>query len=180
MNRMCMTVWGDLGETVDFDWRICEKKSRMPIADRLWMNCLRMSLQLSRYMLRGKITEILGFHKLCARWVPKQLTEQHELNQTRPTSRSNCWTLSDAIFQTAPRNPRTWRLQITVCSLLWRCTWMEKNLRLTRSWRGRTSRQVDQGGGGRHRKINPPAHRLHREGWRLRGNITYLRGATIK
>lgn len=37
--------------------------------------------QISRSLLHETITETLGFHKLCARWVPKQLTEQHKLNR---------------------------------------------------------------------------------------------------
>jgi len=39
--------------------------------------------QLSRSLLHETITETLGFHKLCARWVPKQLTEQHMLNRVQ-------------------------------------------------------------------------------------------------
>lgn len=34
--------------------------------------------QLSRTLLYETITETLGFRKLCARWVPKQLTEEHK------------------------------------------------------------------------------------------------------
>ncbi|KAL4089589.1 hypothetical protein QTP88_024602 [Uroleucon formosanum] len=39
--------------------------------------------QLSRSLLHETITETLEFHKLCARWVPKQLTEQHMLNRVQ-------------------------------------------------------------------------------------------------
>ena len=39
--------------------------------------------QLSRSLLHETITETLGFHELCARWVPKQLTEQHMLNRVQ-------------------------------------------------------------------------------------------------
>ena len=37
--------------------------------------------QISRTVLYDVVTETLGFRKLCARWVPKQLTEQHRLNR---------------------------------------------------------------------------------------------------
>ncbi|XP_022174363.1 uncharacterized protein LOC111036597 [Myzus persicae] len=39
--------------------------------------------QLSRSLLHETITEKLLFHKLCARWVQKQLTEQHMLNRVQ-------------------------------------------------------------------------------------------------
>ncbi|KAL4084383.1 hypothetical protein QTP88_028206 [Uroleucon formosanum] len=39
--------------------------------------------QLSKSLLHETITESLGFHNLCARWVPKQLTEQHMLNRVQ-------------------------------------------------------------------------------------------------
>lgn len=42
--------------------------------------------ELSRYLLYETITKTLGFHKLCARWVLKQLSEQHKLNKVQ-TSR---------------------------------------------------------------------------------------------
>lgn len=37
--------------------------------------------QLSRTLLYETLTETLGYRKLCARWVPKQLTEQHKKNR---------------------------------------------------------------------------------------------------
>ncbi|KAG5325839.1 SETMR methyltransferase, partial [Pseudoatta argentina] len=37
--------------------------------------------QISRSLLHETITETLGYRKLSARWVPKQLTDQHKLNQ---------------------------------------------------------------------------------------------------
>ncbi|KAG5323711.1 SETMR methyltransferase, partial [Pseudoatta argentina] len=37
--------------------------------------------QISRSLLHETITETLGYRKLSARWVPKQLTGQHKLNQ---------------------------------------------------------------------------------------------------
>ncbi|KAG5324314.1 MOS1T transposase, partial [Pseudoatta argentina] len=37
--------------------------------------------QISRSLLRETITETLGYRKLSARWVPKQLTDQHKLNR---------------------------------------------------------------------------------------------------
>ncbi|KAG5319572.1 SETMR methyltransferase, partial [Pseudoatta argentina] len=37
--------------------------------------------QISRSLLHETITETLGYRKLSARWVPKQLTDQHKLNR---------------------------------------------------------------------------------------------------
>ncbi|KAG5322963.1 LYRM7 factor, partial [Pseudoatta argentina] len=37
--------------------------------------------QISRSLLHATITETLGYQKLSARWVPKQLTDQHKLNR---------------------------------------------------------------------------------------------------
>lgn len=37
--------------------------------------------QISRSLLHETIAETLGFRKLSARWIPKQLTEQHKLNR---------------------------------------------------------------------------------------------------
>lgn len=37
--------------------------------------------QISRSLLHEIVTETLGFRKLCARWVPKQLTDQHKLHR---------------------------------------------------------------------------------------------------
>ncbi|KAG5317907.1 MOS1T transposase, partial [Pseudoatta argentina] len=37
--------------------------------------------QISRSLLHEIITEALGYRKLSARWVPKQLTDQHKLNR---------------------------------------------------------------------------------------------------
>ncbi|KAG5327273.1 GVQW3 protein, partial [Pseudoatta argentina] len=39
--------------------------------------------QISRSLLHETITETLGYRKLSARWVPKQLTDQHKLNQVK-------------------------------------------------------------------------------------------------
>uniref|UniRef100_A0A8D8R8P0 Histone-lysine N-methyltransferase SETMAR n=1 Tax=Cacopsylla melanoneura TaxID=428564 RepID=A0A8D8R8P0_9HEMI len=39
--------------------------------------------QISRTLLHEIITETLGYRKLSARWVPKQLTEQHKLNRVQ-------------------------------------------------------------------------------------------------
>ncbi|KAG5327327.1 MOS1T transposase, partial [Pseudoatta argentina] len=37
--------------------------------------------QITRCLLHATITETLGYQKLSARWVPKQLTDQHKLNR---------------------------------------------------------------------------------------------------
>ncbi|KAG5325007.1 SETMR methyltransferase, partial [Pseudoatta argentina] len=39
--------------------------------------------QISRSLLHETITETLGYRKLSARWVPKQLTDQHKLSLNR-------------------------------------------------------------------------------------------------
>lgn len=39
--------------------------------------------QISRSLIHETITETLGFRKLSARWVPKQLTEEHKLNRVQ-------------------------------------------------------------------------------------------------
>jgi len=36
--------------------------------------------ELSRSLIHKAITEKLGYHKLCARWVPTQLTEKYKMN----------------------------------------------------------------------------------------------------
>lgn len=41
--------------------------------------------QLSSSIVQETITETLGFRKLCARWVPKQLTQQHKENRVTCT-----------------------------------------------------------------------------------------------
>jgi hypothetical protein len=40
-----------------------------------------MFLQISRSLLHKTITDTFGYQKLSAMWVPKQLTDQHKLNQ---------------------------------------------------------------------------------------------------
>ncbi|KAG5318103.1 SETMR methyltransferase, partial [Pseudoatta argentina] len=40
-----------------------------------------MVAQISRSLLHETITETLGYRKLSAKWVPKQLTDQHKLNR---------------------------------------------------------------------------------------------------
>ncbi|KAK9711619.1 hypothetical protein QE152_g25374 [Popillia japonica] len=50
------------------------------IAD--WIN------QIARSLLHETITETLGYRKLSARWVPKQLTDQHELHRVEARQES--------------------------------------------------------------------------------------------
>ncbi|KAG5327296.1 MOS1T transposase, partial [Pseudoatta argentina] len=62
---------------------IVEKKENALRDDRrLTMDELSaMFPQISRSLLHETITETLGYRKLSARWVPKQLTDQHKLNR---------------------------------------------------------------------------------------------------
>jgi hypothetical protein len=41
-------------------------------------NCF---LQISRSLLHEVVTDHLGYRKICARWVPKKLTDQHKENR---------------------------------------------------------------------------------------------------
>jgi hypothetical protein len=40
-----------------------------------------MFLLISRFLLHETITETFRYRKLSARWIPKQLTDQHKLNR---------------------------------------------------------------------------------------------------
>ncbi|KAG8293649.1 hypothetical protein J6590_013798 [Homalodisca vitripennis] len=46
--------------------------------------------QISRSLIHETITETLGYRKLSARWVPKQLTEQHKLNRVQSSMLPKC------------------------------------------------------------------------------------------
>ncbi|KAG5324227.1 SETMR methyltransferase, partial [Pseudoatta argentina] len=91
------TAYGDKGmnRTSVFKWCREFKNGRTSVHDdqekienalrddrRLTVDELSaMFPQISRSLLHATITETLGYRKLSARWVPKQLTDQHKLNR---------------------------------------------------------------------------------------------------
>ena len=82
-------------------------------------------LQISRSLLHETIT--LRYWKLSTRWVPKQLTDQHKLNQVE----------AGLEFLRHYRLHGDESLQITISLPPWSSTWVEKGFQPTRSWRER-------------------------------------------
>ena len=75
---------------------------------RLNIRYVADSLKMSYGTIRHIITEVLGYHKVCARWVPRMLT--HENEQVRlTTSRDN---LSRVKFRRLPQPGKLWHVYL--------------------------------------------------------------------
>ena len=135
------------------DWQNCWKNRKED--SRLTVDVLSaMFPQISRSLQLETIIEILEYRNLSARWVPKQLTDQHKLNQVE----------AGQAFLRRYKLYGNEFLQITSLPP-WSCTRVE-DFQPTRIWRGK----VDEGFGGillrgRHQNINTPDHHLHWEKW---------------
>ncbi|KAF6216143.1 hypothetical protein GE061_000482 [Apolygus lucorum] len=104
--------------------------------------------QISRSLLHETITETLGFHKLCARWVPKQLTEQNKLNRVQISKEilERYELEGDDFLKFIVTGDQTWVAHYTPETKR-----QERRQKKNVNGRGgeEGGRQVDEGGGGR-------------------------------